>query len=62
VAEFPALPLMVAAGDDLIDRAEVPAADRQVHRFDSAGQPVVAAEQDLARCPEVDDGTQPELA
>jgi hypothetical protein len=61
VAQFPALPLVVAAGDDLVDRAEVPAADRQVHIVDPAGQPVVAAEQDLARCPEVDDGTQPEL-
>ena len=62
VAELAALPLMVTAGDDLVDRAQVPAADRQVHRFDPGGQPVGAAEQDLARCPEVDDGTQPELA
>jgi hypothetical protein len=38
------------------------ATDRQVHRLDPAGQPVVAAEEHLARCPEVDDGTQPEPA
>jgi len=61
VAEFSALPLVVAAGGDLVDRPEVTAADRQVHRFDPVGQPVAAAEQDLAGCPEVDDGAQPEL-
>jgi hypothetical protein len=51
---------VVGAGDELVDGPEVAAADRQVSEFDAVGQPVVAAEQDLARRPEVDHGTQPE--
>ena len=51
---------MVATGDELVDGPEVAAADRQVSEFDGVGQPVVAAEQDLARGPEVDHGAQPE--
>jgi hypothetical protein len=51
---------VVAAGDELVDGAEVAAADRQVGVFDGEGQLVVPAEQDLARSPEVDHGTQPE--
>jgi len=47
---------MIAAGDELVDGPEVAAADRQVSEFDSVGQPVVAAEQDLARGPEVNHG------
>jgi len=61
VAEFGALPFVVAAGDELVDRLEVAAADRQVRAFDPFRQPIRAAEQDLARRPEVDDGAQPEL-
>ena len=59
-AELAPLPLVVAAGDELVDGAEVPAADRQVSVLDGEGQAVVPAEQDLARGPEVDHGTQPE--
>ena len=51
---------MVAADDELVDGSEVAAADRQVCEFDAVRQPVVTAEQDLARGTEVDDGTQPE--
>ena len=51
---------MVAAGDELVEGPEVAAAYRQVSEFDGVGQPVVAAEQDLTRGPEVDDGAQPE--
>jgi len=59
-AELALLPLVVAAGDELVDGAEVAAADRQVSVFDGEGQVVVPAEQELARGPEVDHGTQPE--
>jgi len=59
-AELALLPLVVAAGDELVDGAEVAAADRQVGVFDGEGQLVVPGEQDLARSPEVDYGTQPE--
>src|SRR5262249_49738277 len=45
---------------ELVDGAEVTAADRQVSVFDGEGQTVVPADQDLARGPEVDHGTQPE--
>jgi hypothetical protein len=51
---------VVAAGDELVDGSEITAADRQVSEFDAVGQPVVAAEQDLARGAEVDDGMQSE--
>ena len=60
VAELTPLPFVVAAGDELVEGPEVAAADRQVSEFDAVGQPVVAAEQDLARRPEVDHGAQPE--
>jgi hypothetical protein len=60
VAEFAPLPVVVAAGDELVDGSEVAAGHRQRSEFDAAGQPVVAAEQDLARGAEVDDGTQPQ--
>jgi hypothetical protein len=59
-AELAQLALVIAARDELVDGAEVAAADRQVSVFDGEGQVVVPAEQDLARCPEVDHGTQPE--
>jgi hypothetical protein len=59
-AQLAPLPLMVAAGDELVDDAEVPAADRQVSVLDGEGQTVVPAEQDFARGPEVDHGRQPE--
>ncbi len=58
--ELAPLPLVVTAGDELVEGPEVAAADRQVSEFDTVGQPVVAAEQDLARGPEVDDGAQPD--
>jgi hypothetical protein len=61
VAELPALPVMVAAGDQLVERPEVAAAHRQAGEFNAIGQPVRPAEQDLPRRPEVDDGPQPEL-
>ena len=61
VAEFPALPHVVAAGDQLVQRPEVAAPDRQAGEFNAAGQPVRPAEQDLPRRPEVDDDPQPEL-
>jgi hypothetical protein len=51
---------MVAAGDEFVDASQVAAADRQVSEFDAVRQPVVAAEQNLARGAEVDDGTQPQ--
>jgi hypothetical protein len=51
---------VVAARDELVDGAEVAAADRQVSVFDGEGQVVLPAEQELARGPEVDHGTQPE--
>jgi hypothetical protein len=51
---------VVGAGDELVEGPEVAAADRQVSEFDTVGQPVVAAEQDLARGPEVDDRAEPE--
>ena len=60
VTEFAPLPLMVAAGDELVEGPEVAAAYRQVGGFDAVGQPVIAAEQDFAGGPEVDDGAQPE--
>ena len=60
VAEFAPLLFVVAAGDELAEGTEVAAADRQVSEFDAVGQPVVAAQQDLARAPEVDDGAHPE--
>jgi len=59
-AELAPLALVIAARDELVDGTEVAAADRQVSVFDGEGQVVVPAEQDLARCPEVDHGTQPE--
>jgi len=59
-AEFAPLSLVVAAGDELVDDAEVTAADRQVSVFDGEGQAIVPAQQDLARGPEVDHGAQPE--
>src|SRR5208282_2577280 len=61
VAQAPALLVVVAAGDELVDRPEVAAAYRQLDEFDAIGQPVGSAEQDLARRPEVDDRAQPEL-
>jgi len=60
VAEFAPLALVVTAGDELVDGLEVAAADRQVSEFDAVRQPVVAADQDLAGAPEVDDGAQPQ--
>jgi hypothetical protein len=60
VAEFPALALMVAPGDQLVQRSEVAAAYREADELDAVRQPVRAAEQDLPRRPEVDDGPQPE--
>jgi hypothetical protein len=60
IPEFEPLPLVVAAGDDLVDDPEVAAADRQVSEFEAVGQPVVAGQQNLAGAPEVDDRTQPE--
>jgi hypothetical protein len=59
-AEFAPLPVLVAAGDELEDGPEVAAADRQASEFYAGGQPVIAAEQHLARGAEVDDGAQPE--
>jgi hypothetical protein len=59
-AELTPLPFVVAAGDELVDGAEIAAADRQVSVLDGEGQAVVPAEQDLARDPEVDHGPQPE--
>jgi len=56
-AEFTPLPLVVAAGDEFVDGAEVAATDRQVSVFDGEGQAIVPADQDLARGPEVDHGT-----
>jgi hypothetical protein len=61
VAQLPALPVVVAAGDELVDRSEVAAAHRQLGELDAVGQSVGPAEQDLARRPEVDDGAQSEL-
>jgi hypothetical protein len=60
VAELPPLPLVIAAGDQLVDRAEVAAAHRQADELDPERQPVRAGQQDLARRPEVDDGPQPQ--
>jgi len=51
---------VVGAGDEFVDGSQVAAADRQVSEFDAVRQPVVAAEQNLARGPEVDHGAQPE--
>jgi len=51
---------MVAAGDQLVDRAEVAAAHRQADQLDAGRQPVRAGQQDLARSTEVDDRAQPE--
>jgi hypothetical protein len=59
-AEFPALPLVVAAGDQLVERPDVAAGHREADDLDAVRQPVRAAEQDLSRRPEVDDGPQPE--
>jgi hypothetical protein len=52
---------VVAAGDQFVDRAQVAAAHRHAGELDAVRQPVGAAEQDLARGPEVDHGAQPEL-
>jgi hypothetical protein len=60
VTEFPALPLMVTAGDQLVDPSEVAAAHRQADGFHPGRQPVWADDQYLARRPEVDDRAQPE--
>jgi hypothetical protein len=60
VAEFLPLPPVVAAGDQLVDRAEVAAADRQADQLGPGRPPVRASQQDLARRPEVDDRAQPE--
>jgi len=59
-AELALLALVVAAGDELVDGPEVAAADRQGSELHAVGQPVVAAQQDLARRPEIDHGAQPE--
>jgi hypothetical protein len=60
VPEFAALPLVVAAGDQLVDRAQVAAAHRQADELDTERQPVRAGQQHLARRPEVDHGPQPQ--
>jgi hypothetical protein len=60
VAEFPALPVMVAAGDQLVQRPEVAATHRQAGQLNTGRQAVRSAEQNLPRRPEVDDDPQPE--
>jgi hypothetical protein len=59
VAEFAPLSRVAAAGDQLVDRAEVAAAHRQADELDTERQPVRAGQQDLARRPEVDHRAQP---
>lgn len=61
-AEHFFLPVVLAARDQVGEGAEFPAGHRQAHGGHSRRQPVRAAQQDLARRPEVDDRAQPQVS
>jgi hypothetical protein len=58
-AEHLFLEPVLAAGDQVGERAEFPAGHRQAHGRHARRQPVRSAQQNLARRPEVDDRAQP---
>jgi len=58
IAEFAPLPGVVRAGDDFVHPGQIPAGHRHGYRCHAARQPVLAADQYLARRAEVDDGAQ----
>jgi hypothetical protein len=60
VTELAPLQVIVAARDDLVHPGQVPAGHRHANRRQRPRQPVGPGDQHLARCAEVDHGTQVE--